>query len=83
MSTVMWLADAKITASNDFFCLYENYSHTCYDFVNGVRGVKSKMRPSHIMLRYVDVGDSELIQLAHNSRECQLSNKTLSSPFGS
>ncbi len=53
------------------------------NFVNGVLCVKPKMRPSHIVLRYVDVGDSELIQLAYNSRECQLSNKTSSSPFGS
>lgn len=32
------------------------------------------------MLHYVDAGDSELIQLAYNSRECQLPNKTSSSP---
>lgn len=54
-----------------------------YDYVNDLLCVKSKMRPSQIMLRYVDVGDSELIQLAYNSRECQLSNKTSSSPLGS
>lgn len=33
----------------------------CPEFQNGVLCAKPKMTPSHIMLRYVDAGDSELI----------------------
>lgn len=65
------LINAVVTVVRIFFFLT-----LCCEFVNGEA-------ESHRVTLHMDDGDSQLIQLAHNSRECQLSNKTSSSPFGS